>query len=81
MRPGAFLFSEKWRPVVRGLPETGMGYTIVSVMLRDGRRFDQVVVDSGYLCRVRGLSDVPFTENDVAEIKATHDKWDWAEKP
>jgi hypothetical protein len=58
-----------------------MGYTIVSVTLRDGRRFDQAVVDSGYLSRVRGLSDVPFTENDVAEMKATHDKWDWAEKP
>jgi hypothetical protein len=81
MRHGAFLFSGKWAPVVQDLAETGMGYTVVTVLLTDGRRFQQAVVEGGYLNRVRGLPDVPFSESDIADIKATHEKWDWAEKP
>jgi hypothetical protein len=81
MRAGSFLFSGKWLPTVQTLPETGMGYTVISVTLTDGRRFNQAIVDSGHLIRVRGLPDIPFSENDIAEIKATHDKWDLAEKP
>jgi hypothetical protein len=64
-------------PVVQKLPETGMGYTIVSITLVDGRTFDQAIIASGYLHRIRGRSDVPFSEDDIADIRATHDKWDW----
>jgi hypothetical protein len=56
MRVGAFPFAGKWAEVVKRLPETGMGYTVVSVTLRDARHFDQAVVDSGYLARIRGLA-------------------------
>ena len=59
---------------------TGMGYTVVRVTLTDGRRFDQVIVDSGYLGRVRGMPNVPFSESDIAETTATHEKWNLAEK-
>ncbi|HEX3651311.1 MAG TPA: hypothetical protein VHU18_00650 [Rhizomicrobium sp.] len=58
-----------------------MGYTVASVRLSDGRKFDQVVIDSGILSRVRGLSDVPFSEREISEIKPTHEKWDWSENP
>jgi hypothetical protein len=81
VRKGAFLFSAEWTETIRHLGETGMGYTIVSVTLKDGRRFDQVVIDSGWLAGVRGLPDVPFRESDIAAIKATHEKWHWNEKP
>lgn len=81
MRPGAFLFSGKWVDTVRGLSETGMGYTVVRVTLMDGRKFEQVVIDSGYLSRVRGLPDVPFSEEDIAKIESTHEKWNWDETP
>jgi hypothetical protein len=82
MRSGVFLFSDnKWVERLRQFPETGMGYWVVSISLKDGRSFNQVVVDSGYLTQVRGLPDVPFTEADISEIKVTHDKWDWTEKP
>jgi hypothetical protein len=80
MRPGAFVFSGNWLPVVRKLPETGMGYTECHADRRSAIRSSL----SGFRLsksRVRGLSDVPFSENDIAEIKATHDEWDWAEKP
>jgi len=40
-----------------------------------------VVIDSGYLTRVRGLIDVPFAEEDIIEIVANHEKWDWRESP
>jgi hypothetical protein len=82
MRPGAFPFLDnKWIERLRQLPETGMDYWVVSISLKDGRSFNQAVVDSGYLARIRGLPDVPFTEIDIDEIKVTHDKWDWTEKP
>ena len=71
---GAFQFSGEWMEVVRRLAETGMGYTVASVALKDGRKFDQVVIDSGRLARVRGLADIPFRELDIAAIKATHEK-------
>jgi hypothetical protein len=66
---------------VRNLPETGMGYTVVSITLKDGRKFDQVVIDSGWLIRVRGLPDIPFCESDITAIKASHEKWNWHEEP
>jgi hypothetical protein len=81
MRPGAFLFSHKWLDTVRRLGETGVGYTVVTITLADGRKFHQAVIDSGYLSRVRGYPDVPFGEVDIAEIKQTNETWDWSESP
>jgi hypothetical protein len=81
MTPGAFQFRGKWQQKVRALPETGMGYTVVSLTLRDGRRFEQAIIDSGWLSKVRGLSDIPFTEGDITDIHASHEKWDWRETP
>ncbi len=81
LRPGAFSLSAKWSEKANALPETGMGYTVVSVVLHDGRTFRQVVIDSGFVARVRGLPDVPFTERDIADFEANHEKWDWAEVP
>jgi hypothetical protein len=78
---GAFIFSGEWMETVRHLPETGMGYTITSVTLKDGRKFDQVIMDSGWLARIRGLPSIPFGESDIAAIRATHDKWDWRKEP
>lgn len=58
-------------------PETGMGYQIVTVTLRNGDRYNQVVVNSGYITRVRNFSEIPFAESDIADITVTHDKWDF----
>jgi len=54
-----------------------MGYQIASVTLKDGRRFDQVVIVGGYLTRIKGLKDIPFSEDEIADIVVTHDKWDF----
>ena len=81
MRAGAFLFSGEWKEAVSRLGETGIGYTVVSVVLKDGTRFDQVLIELGYLSRIRGRADIPFTEDDIAEIKRTDEKRHWIEKP
>lgn len=55
-----------------------MGYQVVSVVLKDGRRFDQVAVVEGCISEIRGRDDIPFTEDLIDQIILTHDKWDFA---
>lgn len=81
-RRGSFEFTGQWRDHVRDLLETGMGYVVEGVTLSKGRTYDQVLIsDTGYVDRVRGLPDIPFTEADIVKIVATHRKWDWKEAP
>jgi len=54
-----------------------MGYQVVSVILQDGRRFDQTAVVGGVISEIRGLDEIPFTESEIAQIILTHDKWDF----
>lgn len=72
--------SRKWAPYLVAQPETGMGYQIVTLVLRDGRRFEQVIVQGGFITQIRGLQSLPFAESDISEIIVTHDKWEfgWA---
>lgn len=72
--------SEGWAPLLMSQPETGMGYQVVTVELKDGRQFRQVVVDSGYITRVRGYPDIPFREDEIKSMTVTHDKWDWSKE-
>ena len=69
--------SKKWCEQLARTTETGMGYHIVTVTTADGRTNRQVVVDSGYITKVRGYPDVPFEENDIAGMNVTHDKWNF----
>ena len=57
--------------------ETGMGYQVVSVTLKNGKHFDQVVASEGYVIQVRGYKDVPFTTDDVASVSLTHKRWNF----
>ena len=69
--------SKKWCQHLVSQPETGMGYQVTSVILQDGRRYDQVLVDSGYITRIRNVEGIPFAESDIAEIVVTHEKWNF----
>lgn len=69
--------SEKWATELASKPETGMGYQVVSVVLKDGRKFDQVAVVEGKVTEIRGHKDIPFTEEQIARIVLTHDKWNF----
>ena len=66
--------SDNWIEFFRSNPETGMGYTIVSVVLKDGRRLDRVYVAGGTVTRVDDSPLIPFSENEIAEFIVTHDK-------
>ncbi len=61
-------------------PETGMGYQVVSVLLKDGSRVDRVVVVDGRITKVKGASDIPFSESQIAGVVLTHDKWDFSQE-
>ena len=69
--------SDKWVMGLVRKPETGMGYQVISVVLKDGSRFDQAVVIEGQITEIRGYDDVPFCEDQIAEIILTHEKWNF----
>jgi hypothetical protein len=63
--------------------ETGLGYQVVSVQLKDGRNFDQVVASEGCIVTVRGYTEIPFQFDEVATVKVNHKYWnfrDWSDK-
>jgi hypothetical protein len=66
-----------WIEKIVNQPETGMGYHIVSVVLNDGITIKQVLVNEGYITRVKGFTNIPFKLDDIKEIHVTHEKWDF----
>ena len=63
--------------------ETGIGYQVVSVDLKDHRNFDQVVVSEGCIIAVRGYTEVPFRFDEVATVTVNHKRWNfrtWSDK-
>jgi hypothetical protein len=69
--------SDKWLDDLKYRGETGMGYLIASVLLKNGSRFDQVVIERPFISGLRGHDEIPFSENDIEKIIVTHEKWDW----
>ena len=63
--------SDKWAPRLVSQPETGMGYWIARIILRDGRVFENVAITAGIISRVNGRADIPFVEEDIADIVGT----------
>lgn len=66
--------SPDWARFLVNQPETGMDYQIASVLLKDGARFDQVVIVGGHITQIKGIKEIPFSEEDIADIVVTHDK-------
>ncbi|MGB6595792.1 MAG: hypothetical protein WA621_07870 [Candidatus Acidiferrum sp.] len=62
---------------LEGVGETGIGYQIVSVQLRDGRTFDQVVTSEGCVIEVRGFKEIPFAAEEVAAVSVNHKRWNF----
>jgi hypothetical protein len=57
--------------------ETGIGYQVVSVELRDGRKFDQVVTSECCVIEVRGHKEIPFNPEEVASVSVNHKHWNF----
>lgn len=69
--------SNKWEPKLVAQGETGMGYQIATVVLKDGRRFDRVVIVGAHITQIKDIEGIPFSEDQINEIIVTHDKWDF----
>ena len=67
----------EWAEYLRRQRETGPGYQVVSVELRNGKCFDHVVTSEGCVIHVRGHRDVPFTPDDVASVSLNHNPWNF----
>jgi hypothetical protein len=57
--------------------ETGIGYQVVSVELKDGRSFDQVSTSEGCIIEVRGYKEIPFAADDIASVRVNHKRWNF----
>ena len=57
--------------------ETGIGYKVVSLELKDGRRFEQVVVSECCIIEVRGYEEIPFAPDDVSFVSVNHKCWNF----
>lgn len=64
--------SDKWAPVLIRQPETGMGYQVTTVILKDGQQFSKVTIAGGIITCVAGYNDIPFREDDIDDIVVTH---------
>jgi len=57
--------------------ETGIGYHVVFVELRDGRSFEQVLTSEGCIIEVRGYKEIPFGPDDIASVRVNHKRWNF----
>ena len=64
--------SDKWAPILSAQPETGMGYQIASVSLKDGRQFSGVLIVGGIVTKVGDDDDIPFKDDDIRGIIVNH---------
>ena len=62
---------------LKNASETGIGYQVVSVQLKDGRHFDQVATSEGCIIEVRGFKEIPFAPEDVAAVNVNHKRWNF----
>jgi hypothetical protein len=60
--------------------ETGTGYQVVAVQLKDGRLFDQVATSEGCIIEVRGCKEIPFEPQDVASVTVNHKRWNFRDR-
>ena len=67
--------SDSWGPKLVAQGETGMGYQIATIVLKDGSRFKQATIVGRNITKIRNLDQIPFKEEDIAEIIVTHEKW------
>lgn len=64
--------SDRWGPALARAPETGMGYQVVSVLLKDGRRFDNLTIVGGVISTAGCGNAIPFVEDEIVQIFVTH---------
>jgi hypothetical protein len=66
------VLSNRWAELLTSQPETGMGYQIVSIRLKDGRRIDNVTVDGGIISTLPSTVAEWFSDEEIEDIVVTH---------
>ena len=75
-RWGLNTLPQKLRQFLLDQPETTDDLHVVSVILKDGRVFEDVAISHcSLVAAVRGHSHVPFDAKDIAELRVTHRRW------
>jgi hypothetical protein len=49
-----------------------MGYQVVTIVLKDGRKVENVTVSGGVITDLPPETEGTFTENDIEDILVTH---------
>jgi hypothetical protein len=62
---------------LKKVKETGIGYHVVSVELKDGSSFEQVATSEGHVIKVRGFDEIPFAPDEVAAVRVSHKRWNF----
>jgi hypothetical protein len=72
---------QRLRQYLLDQPETTNDLHVVSVILKDGRVFEDVAISHcSLVAAVRGHSHVPFDAKDVAELRVTHRRWGFGQE-
>ena len=71
--------SDSWGPKLVAQGETGMGYQIATIVLKNGFSFNQAVIVGRHITKIRGIEQIPFKEEDIRDIIVTHKKWDFSQ--
>jgi hypothetical protein len=64
---------KKWCEYLLKQPESGMGYQIVTVTLRDGNEFEAAVSGCQIMGKVRGFCGIPFDLEEIAKMEVIPD--------
>jgi len=65
---------------LKSAEETGIGYQVVSVQLKDEKIFEQVVISEGCIIEVRGYKEIPFSPDEVVSVNLTHQHWNFRDQ-
>jgi len=72
---------QRLRQYLLDQPETTDDLHVVSVILKDGRVFEDVAISHcSLVAAVRGHSHVPFDAQDIAELRVTHRRWGFGQE-
>ncbi len=80
-RGGLNTLPQKLRQFLLDQPETTDDLHVVSVILKNGRVFEDVAISHcSLVAAVRGHSHVPFDAKDIAELRVTHRRWGFGQE-
>jgi hypothetical protein len=66
--------SDRWSTFLLTQPETGMGYQVARLTLRDGRQFDGLIVVDGIASGLPPAVEAGLADDDIVEIVVTHSR-------